>query len=448
MGTEIKLSEELINSKSKIDETEEKTDRNKEFNEVIYKIVEHLTNVKTKLITDIREGKESFSKLEAAIIDYIDDHTLFVKGYNRKNLIKGVKDWLFYNWTYQDILDDHNTTEIKIVDRDLTIINKVNKNGAIMEPIFDRTEHFSSEDAYLSFCKYLARRNQKELNKINSILNFTDKNTCKDAILRINITSEFLNSRGVPLIVIAKTPRHKYTLDELEELDMFDSNIKQYLITGAKAGLKIIFGGAGGAGKTNILNAVIEEIPDDVPTLVLQRDAELHSEKFNIFFQEILEDVMNGHDFSLRRLSLNAMKMRVKQFIIGELEGAETFDFFNAAYSGHKAIATIHIDSPEEFVPKAIQYIQYANAYLSEEILMRMLSSMDVVYFMKDFKVNKVSEISGYNFEKKEIIYNTVFEYDSNKNKFIRVNDSCKKIKEKIAYYYNRRNILRSVSNE
>lgn len=404
--------------------------------EIVYLIVKKLTNDKGELINDVELGKINSESLNQEIIGVIDNERLALKGYTRDEIIKQVQNYLFKYYQYQDLLEDPNVTEVFAVSKDITLVTKLDENK---KPYYYscKTIRFDSNESYTAFCQYVARRNGYELNKRSNILKITDKKRCDNAVLRINLTGSMINSnREVPLMIFAKTPKDKKDLDTLEERGMFNSEIKEYLKMMVHAGVSLIFGGQGGAGKTNIMNALIEEIPEDIRALFIQRDPELFSSKENIFFQEICDDLGEADiSYGMKELTINAMKMRTKLIGIGELEGEETFDFFNAGYSGHIVWASIHIESSQEMVPKAIQYIQYSKSNLSEDLLFKMFSTLGVIIYMHDFKTFEITEVAGYDSKEKRILYNPLFKYDVESHKFIRLNQSCERIQNKIRYY-------------
>jgi len=80
----------------------------------------------------------------------------------------------------------------------------------------------------------------------------------------------------------------------------------------------------------------------------------------------------------------------------------------NAAYTGHQCWASVHGASSTQALNKLADYVKYASDYSREDAL-KMLMSMDVIIYMKDYKIYEISEISGWDYEKKEIKYKTIY---------------------------------------
>lgn len=412
-----------------------KKKNNNSLDSLVKEIVENLITNKAELINDVENEKIPFSALEQEIIKYIDGERKVLDGYSRKDLIESIKSYLFGYYQYQSFLDDPLVTNVHAIDKDTTLISRIDKNGF---EVVENTEKikFDSDDSYLSFCDYVANRNNTEINIRKQIQVVTDKTRCEDFILRIDITGREVNSTGVPLMIFAKTPKKKRSMNELKSMGMFNDDVEEYVNDLANSGCGILLGGEGGAGKTNLINAALELIPFYRRTLVIQAAEELHSKKENIMFQRTREELGETDiSYGLKELSLNASKMRINQLVLGELQGEEAFHFFNAGSSGHIIWASTHFDRTEESLSRLLQLTQYSNVNMSEEQILRMLAgALDSIFFLKDFKILNIAEVSGFDEKTKKIIFHTVFEFDFNKNTWIRVNDSCDKVKEKITY--------------
>lgn len=402
---------------------------------LVKEIVEVLINSKAELINDVENEKLPFSSLEQEIIKYIDGNKKVLSGYSREDLIENIKSYLFGYYQYQSFLDDPLVTNIHAIGKSHTLISKIDENGFEVVENTDKIK-FDSDDSYIAFCDYVANRNNTEINIRKQIQVVTDKARCDDFILRIDITGREVNSPGVPLMVFAKTPKKKRSMNELKNMGMFNDDVEKYINDLAKAGCGVLLGGEGGAGKTNLINAALELIPFYRRTLVIQAAEELHSEKENIIFQRSREDLGETNiSYGLKDLSLNASKMRINQLVLGELQGDEAFHFFNAGSSGHIVWASTHFARVEEALSRLLQLTQYSDVNMSEEQTLRMLASaIDSIFFLKDFKILNIAEVVGFDENTKKIIFNPVFEFDFNKGSWIRINESCDRIKEKISY--------------
>ena len=191
---------------------------------------------------------------------------------------------------------------------------------------------------------------------------------------------------------------------------MMDENIKEYLIEKAKTSTGILFTGKGASGKTTIMNALIDEIPTNKSGLVIQESEELFSKIHpELMFQHVVINRGEGKiKYTLKDLARTGLLMDLDYFIIGEIKGEEARYFLNAAYTGHKCWASVHGVNSTEAMDKLADYIKDAVDYTKADIL-KMLRYVSVIVYMEDFKVKEISEITGYDEDKKCLIYKRIF---------------------------------------
>lgn len=402
--------------------------------EIIDEIIQEFIISKPNLINAVERGIKPKDELRYEIETYL---SVKYEGMTNEDIEKLIQMFEIYVWGYgplQPLIDDPNISDIKTIDYD-NIRVKVNGKR------FKSDIKFSSRESLRRYINYISIKNNALLSEINSIQKVTDKTSSKDFILRINLSSEFINSVDIPYLVIRKIPKKKYDLDKLQQYEMINKEIKSYLRNAVKGGLTIFFTGKGASGKTTLMNALIDEIPYDASALVIQEAEELHSNKHpDMMFQKV--KYAKGESkiqYTLRDLSINGLLIDLDYFIIGEIKGPEAYDMANAIYTGHVGMASVHGNSAEEATNKLVHYMKYASDMKKSELL-EMLSNIDVIVFMKDFKVAQVTEVAGYDYERERLIFNRVFQYNIKENdgqitaNFVRVNESCEKINNKILY--------------
>ena len=115
--------------------------------------------------------------------------------------------------------------------------------------------------------------------------------------------------------------------------------------------------------------------------------------------------------------------------------------FFDAVSTGHRGYATVHADSYITTIDRLITLMKrdikaqmYTDKYLGKLLAM----SIDLIIFMKNFKIHEISEVM-YDNESDEIIYNPLFEFEIEKyedgksmGKFKKINDPKGRVLEKI----------------
>lgn len=327
-----------------------------------------------------------------------------------------------YIWGYHildDLIHDNEVSDIKVIREDIVRIKK--KGKRITSDI-----KFSSKEELNTFIRIVAIKNKINLSDINAIQTFTDKQTCKDFILRINISTEYVNSVDHSYLHIRKISKTKYSKEQLIKLGLATNEQMDYLVKAVKEGRGIIFTGKGASGKTTILNTLLDEIPHDKSGLVIQENEELFSDTHpDLMFQKVRISSGEGKvEYSLKELSINGLLIDLDYFIIGEIKGAEAKYFLNASYTGHSCMGSVHGTSSRQAMNKLVDYMKYESDY-SRADLLKMLESMSIVVYMKDFKIKEISEIVGWNQKEEDLIYNLVYEdtVKVNKSNFYEVNN-------------------------
>ena len=96
--------------------------------------------------------------------------------------------------------------------------------------------------------------------------------------------------------------------------------------------------------------------------------------------------------YGLKELSINALLIDLDYSVIGEIKGGEALYFLNAAYTGHLRLATVHGQDGVAALYKLADYVKYESDYSQEEIK-KMLGCISTVCYMKDFKLDTITEV-------------------------------------------------------
>ena len=104
----------------------------------------------------------------------------------------------------------------------------------------------------------------------------------------------------------------------------------------------IVFSGGTSSGKTTWLRACLDLVPHDERILTIEDVLELKPKHPNAISMRT-SDAASSSD-----LLKACLRLRPDRIMMGELRGAEAFDFLSVINSGHPgAISTLHADSPE-----------------------------------------------------------------------------------------------------
>ncbi|WP_027438717.1 ATPase, T2SS/T4P/T4SS family [Lachnospira multipara] len=301
-------------------------------------------------------------------------------------------------------IKDKTVSDIKVHDWNKIVIKRKGKK-------FLSDISFNSPEEYKRFIESVTTRNKVNISNVNAIRRFTDNDTDGDSILRFTLVTPYLTTNENYELIIRKVPKNFPELEDLSEDDpgMLSPQIANYLKERLRNGSMLICG-ANSSGKTTILNALKEKIPTDKSVLVLQQAEELTTKNHPdmIFLHSVEGNGESDTRYDLKDLSIAGLTMDIDYFIIGETKGAEAAYLLNASYTGHICATTIHAYSSQSALDKLVDYVKYTSDYSKKE-LMAMLSNFKTVIFMKDYKVEEISEVNGFNEEISKMDYTKVF---------------------------------------
>lgn len=197
-----------------------------------------------------------------------------------------------------------------------------------------------------------------------------------------------------------------FTLDQLQELDMFDLRTKDFLNDILKTNKSFVICGGTGSGKTTLLNSLISEIDYAKRVLVIEDTKEIISNHPQLISLEARPANIEGFgQITLRDLVKQALRMRADRLIIGEVRGQEVVDWLAALNTGHKGGAgTLHANSIKEVITRFETLGLIAG--VSQELITKQLkNSLDyVIYLEKDEnQVRKVKDIGQFIFENNQL---------------------------------------------
>lgn len=376
---------------------------NVNFDKIYDDCVEHFTTVKAG---DLNKWKRKIKSTEE-----------FRKSVKRFFTGKGLKDKEAEELTYrfikstegyqilEELINDESISDIKVLSFDNI---RVKRNGKRESTNIK----FKDNDDYKKFIKVVAATNEINLSRINAMQTFLDKDSNDKFRLRFNISTEYINSNDLPLLQIRKIPKKKYTKEQLIQLGLFTNEQNDYLIKKLKEGNLILFTGKGASGKTTMMNYLIDQISHQKSGLAIQENDELFSDTHpEMIFQHVVTNKGEGKiQYLLKDLAVNGLLLDLDWFIIGEIKGGEAMYLMVAANTGHQCMASVHGNSAIEAMDKLIDYMTWESRYSKEE-LCSMFKHMDItIGYCKDFKLAEITNIKGYDEEKKEFKYHKVFD--------------------------------------
>jgi pilus assembly protein CpaF len=199
------------------------------------------------------------------------------------------------------------------------------------------------------------------------------------------------------LICIRKHRQKNLRLPDLVEEGMLDQRAARQLESWAAGGATVLFSGRGAAGKTTLLRAFLEALPKLERVLVAESDSELYPDKPGCLLLRVKKAQEGGRPVTLRDLVSDGLTMSLDTYCIGEIVGEEALEFIQAAFSGHRCLATIHADCAADALDRLLLLARPAGGSQDVKVLKRMLGRcIDYIVHLKDFAVEQILQVRGF----------------------------------------------------
>ena len=367
----------------------------------LQQLVDDFSTQKQHLLMQMKKGqltKELFLSEAAAHIQ-----TYFrLEHEGQTRLLEEFEQYIFGYSRLSFLIDDKTVSDIRVVGYNNI---RVKRKGRRMAA----GVCFSSPKEYRQFIDYIATRNQVNISNLNAIQRFTDNESHPDFILRFTLSMPLVNTYNEPYLCIRKVPKTFPQMKELIEQNMMDRETAELLIERFRQGSTLICGG-NSSGKTTLLNALKETLPDDMAVLVTQQADELttlfHPDM--MFLHSLPGTGEQQVNYDLEHISIAGLTMDVDFFIIGEVKGAEALYLLNAAYTGQLCAATIHAPSADRAPDKLVDYAMYESRYSRDE-LMRMMDCFQTLIFMEHYRVKEIFACRGWSAKQRNLMYERIF---------------------------------------
>jgi pilus assembly protein CpaF len=175
---------------------------------------------------------------------------------------------------------------------------------------------------------------------------------------RVNVAIRPVAVDG-PMVSIRKFAERPFNLERLIEVDTLRPAMAELLQAAVRGRISLIVSGGTGTGKTTLLNALSDAIPDNERLITIEDAAELQLQQLHVGRLETRPPNAEGKgEIRQRDLVKNALRMRPDRIIIGECRGEEAFDMLQAMNTGHEgSMTTVHANSPRDALKRLEQMV-------------------------------------------------------------------------------------------
>src|SRR5919202_3198966 len=142
-------------------------------------------------------------------------------------------------------------------------------------------------------------------------------------------------------------------LEELGRLGSLPQGAAAFLDACIRAGLNVVVSGGTQSGKTTMLNCLAASVPSRERVVTCEEVFELKVPLPDVVGMQTRRANLEGKgEIDLRRLIVEALRMRPDRIIVGEVRQREALDLLVALNSGLPGMTSIHANSAREAVVK------------------------------------------------------------------------------------------------
>jgi archaeal flagellar protein FlaI len=274
---------------------------------------------------------------------------------------------------------------------------------------------FPEETELDSFVIRLAQRCGKQISIADPLLDATlpDKSRLQASL------SKEVTTRGSSF-TIRKFRADPLTPTDLCRLGTMSPEMAAFFWFAMEEGASLIYAGGTASGKTSTLNAVSTFIPPQKKIVSIEDTREINLPHENWiagltrsgFGGEVVAGKVTG-TIDMYKLLEAALRQRPEYLIVGEVRGPEAQTLFQAMATGHATYSTLHGDS----VQSAVYRLE--NPPISvPRIMLQTLGGIAIqiqarVNYRLVRRIKECVEIVGIDPETKDLLTNTVFEWDN-----------------------------------
>lgn len=180
---------------------------------------------------------------------------------------------------------------------------------------------------------------------------------------------------------IRKFVLRAHRLAELIRLGSLSEQAGRFLSSAVAAGLNIVVSGATQAGKTTMLNCLAGAIPARERIVTCEEVFELQIPLPDVVAMQTRASNLEGKGaIDLRRLIIEALRMRPDRILVGEVRQQEALDLLVALNSGLPGMTSIHANNAHEALVKLTTLPLLAGENVSHAfVLPTVAASIDVI---------------------------------------------------------------------
>jgi len=208
---------------------------------------------------------------------------------------------------------------------------------------------------------------------------------------------------GKPVLTIRKFSDKHMKLDDLVQNKTLNQDAAQFLGQLVKAGYNIFVSGGTSSGKTTVLNALSDYIPDNERVIVIEDSLELQLSSIENLIQLECrqENITGAGKVTMAQLIKTSLRMRPDRIIVGEVRGEEVLDMLQAMNTGHSgSMSTGHGNSVRGMLRRLEAMFLTAVSLDIHAVRAQIAEGIDIMIHIEKTstgrKITEITELVGY----------------------------------------------------
>jgi pilus assembly protein CpaF len=308
----------------------------------------------------------------------------------RRKLIKEILDEALGLGPLEDLLADPDITDVMVNNKDEIYVERFGK-------IELTNKRFISNDQVRTIIERIiapiGRRIDESVPMVDARL--TDGSRVNAIISPLSLTG--------PTLTIRKFRIERYKTADLLNFGSLTPAMADFIRACVLCRKNLIVSGGTGSGKTTVLNALSEYIPEGERIITLEDAAELKlNQRHWIRLESRPPNIEGKGALTIRDLFRNTLRMRPDRIIVGECRGTESLDMLQAMNTGHDgSMTTVHANSTSDVLSRLDSMILMSGIELPTRAIREMVASaVDVIVHTARLsdgsrKILGIAEISG-----------------------------------------------------
>lgn len=344
------------------------------------------------VFSDRKKTKDLKNKAEATVSNLlVEEAGSFIPSQDvRKKLIKEILDEALGLGALEDLLADTDVTDIMVNNKDEIYVEKHGK-------IELTSKKFLSNDQVRTIIERIIAPIGR---RIDESVPMVDARLADGS--RVNAIISPLSLTG-PTLTIRKFRKERYKTADLINFGALSPAMADFIKASVFCRKNIIVSGGTGSGKTTVLNALSEYIPEGERIITLEDAAELKlNQQHWVRLESRPANIEGKGALTIRDLFRNTLRMRPDRIIVGECRGSESLDMLQAMNTGHDgSMTTIHANSTLDVLSRLDSMILMSGVELPVRAIREMVASaIDVIVHTARLsdgtrKVLGIAELSG-----------------------------------------------------